>query len=107
MIDGKVVLDGGRFATIDEEAFVREVQERALALLEAHGTFRLIEGRRFTPFQYDGAPRPAAAARPPRAGENGRRPGWGRPGGRPGSLAAGRRKPDEAGAPTTLEPAAP
>jgi 5-methylthioadenosine/S-adenosylhomocysteine deaminase len=53
VIDGQVVLEGGRFATVDEEAFVREVHERALALSRRIGTFRLVEGRRFTPFGYD------------------------------------------------------
>ena len=53
VIDGKVVLEGCKFAGIDEEAFVREVNERALALSERVGTFRLILGRRFTPFDYD------------------------------------------------------
>ena len=53
VIDGKVVLEGGRFASIDEEAFVREVHDRALSLSQRIGTFRLAEGRRFTPFGYD------------------------------------------------------
>ena len=49
IVDGNVVLDAGRFPNIDEDAFVREVQERALALAERVGTFRLMRGRRFTP----------------------------------------------------------
>ena len=53
IVDGNVVLDAGRFPNIDEDAFVREVQERALALAERVGTFRLMRGRRFTPFHYD------------------------------------------------------
>ncbi|MFN8224282.1 MAG: amidohydrolase [Gaiellales bacterium] len=82
VIDGKVVLEGCRFATIDEEAFVREVQERALALSRRVGTFRLVEGRRFTPFRYDRTPRlpgtPAengSAAPPPAADEVSETPG--------------------------------
>jgi 5-methylthioadenosine/S-adenosylhomocysteine deaminase len=53
VIDGNVVLEGGRFANVDEEAFVREIHERALALSHRIGTFRLVQGRRFTPFGYD------------------------------------------------------
>ena len=49
VIDGKVVLEGGKFPNIDEEAFVQEVHERALALSKRVGTFRLMKGRRFTP----------------------------------------------------------
>ncbi len=63
VIDGRVVLEGGRFTTVDEEAFVREVHDRALALSRRIGTFRLVEGRRFTPFGYDRV-RSAAPARP-------------------------------------------
>ncbi len=63
VIDGRVVLEGGRFTTIDEEAFVREVHDRALALSRRIGTFRLVEGRRFTPFGYDRV-RSAAPAPP-------------------------------------------
>lgn len=62
VIDGEVVLEGGRFATIDEAAFVREVHERALALSKRIGTFRLVEGRRFTPFRYDRTSGPPAKA---------------------------------------------
>lgn len=54
IIDGRVVLEHGVFTMIDEEAFVREVHERALALSRRIGTFRLTQGRRFTPFSYDG-----------------------------------------------------
>ena len=56
VIDGRVVLEHGEFTTIDEEAFVREVNERALALSQRVGTFRLTRGRRFTPFSYDALP---------------------------------------------------
>ena len=35
VIDGKVVLEAGRFPNIDEEAFVREVHERALGTVAA------------------------------------------------------------------------
>jgi 5-methylthioadenosine/S-adenosylhomocysteine deaminase len=63
VIDGKVVLEGCRFTSIDEEAFVREVHDRALALSRRTGTFRLVEGRRFTPFGYDRI-RSSAHARP-------------------------------------------
>jgi hypothetical protein len=63
VVDGQVVLEGGRFATVDEEAFVREVHDRALALSRRIGTFRLVEGRRFTPFGYDRV-RSAVPARP-------------------------------------------
>jgi 5-methylthioadenosine/S-adenosylhomocysteine deaminase len=55
VIDGKVVLENGAFPNLDEEAFVQEVHERALALSQRIGTFRLVKGRRFTPFGYDGA----------------------------------------------------
>jgi 5-methylthioadenosine/S-adenosylhomocysteine deaminase len=54
VIDGKVVLEAGTFPNIDEEAFVQEVHERALALSQRVGTFRLLKGRRFTPRAYDG-----------------------------------------------------
>ena len=53
VVDGRVVLDAGRFPNIDEAAFVREVHERSLALAQRVGTFRLMRGRRFTPFAYD------------------------------------------------------
>jgi 5-methylthioadenosine/S-adenosylhomocysteine deaminase len=53
VVDGHVVLDAGRFPNIDEAAFVREVHERSLALAQRVGTFRLMRGRRFTPFAYD------------------------------------------------------
>ena len=65
VIDGKVVLEGGKFPNIDEEAFVQEVHERALALSKRVGTFRLMKGRRFTPWGYDGAW--GKTARPARA----------------------------------------
>jgi hypothetical protein len=66
IVDGNVVLDAGRFPSIDEEAFVQEVQERALALAQRVGTFRLMRGRRFTPFHYDrvGTQSPGGDARP-------------------------------------------
>jgi 5-methylthioadenosine/S-adenosylhomocysteine deaminase len=54
VIDGRVVLEGGKFPNIDEEAFVQEVHERAVALSQRVGTFRLMKGRRFTPHAYDG-----------------------------------------------------
>jgi 5-methylthioadenosine/S-adenosylhomocysteine deaminase len=54
VIDGKVVLEAGTFPNIDEEAFVQEVHERAVALSQRVGTFRLMKGRRFTPRAYDG-----------------------------------------------------
>ncbi len=69
VIDGKVVLEGCRFTTIDEEAFVREVHERALSLSRRIGTFRLVEGRRFTPFRYDRSSR--VPGRPPATEANG------------------------------------
>jgi 5-methylthioadenosine/S-adenosylhomocysteine deaminase len=53
IVDGRIVLENGRFTEVDEEAFVREVHERALALAQRVGTFRLVKGRRFTPFGYD------------------------------------------------------
>src|SRR5262245_60787179 len=71
VVDGQVVLEGGKFATVDEEAFVREVHDRALALSQRIGTFRLVEGRRFTPFGYDGVrsatPARATSEEPPSA----------------------------------------
>ncbi len=69
VIDGKVVLEDCKFASIDEQAFVREVHERALSLSQRIGTFRLVEGRRFTPFRYDRTSR--APAKRPAADENG------------------------------------
>lgn len=56
IIDGRVVLEGCEFPNIDEEAFIREVNDRALALARRVGTFRLTKGRRFTPFAYDDPP---------------------------------------------------
>jgi len=53
IVDGKVVLDEGRLTQVDEPAFVREVHERAIALAQRIGTYRLLRGRRFTPFGYD------------------------------------------------------
>src|SRR5207237_10451428 len=44
VVDGQVVLEGRRFPGIDEEAFVHEVNERALALSQRIGTFRLVKG---------------------------------------------------------------
>jgi 5-methylthioadenosine/S-adenosylhomocysteine deaminase len=70
IIDGNVVLDAGLFPNIDEEAFVREVQERAIALAERVGTFRLMRGRRFTPFHYDRVGT-AGAGSATRAGDEG------------------------------------
>ena len=43
----------GASRTSTRTAFVREVNERALALAQRVGTFRLMRGRRFTPFRYD------------------------------------------------------
>jgi 5-methylthioadenosine/S-adenosylhomocysteine deaminase len=71
IVDGNVVLDAGRFANIDEDAFVREVQERALALAERVGTFRLMRGRRFTPFHYDRVGTDKGGGTAARAGEDG------------------------------------
>ena len=66
VVDGEVVLDAGRFPHIDEAAFVREVHERSLALAQRVGTFRLMRGRRFTPFAYDrvGIPEADRGVRP-------------------------------------------
>jgi 5-methylthioadenosine/S-adenosylhomocysteine deaminase len=64
VVDGKVVLSNGTFATIDERAFAQEVHERAIALSKRIGTFRLMEGRRFTPFQYDRTSRVAPRRAP-------------------------------------------
>jgi hypothetical protein len=50
VIDGKIVLEGGRFTQLDEHALVREVQERALALSRRVGTHWLAKGRRLTPW---------------------------------------------------------
>jgi 5-methylthioadenosine/S-adenosylhomocysteine deaminase len=50
VIDGKIVLEGGRFTQVDEQALVREVQERALALSRRVGTHWLAKGRRLTPW---------------------------------------------------------
>jgi 5-methylthioadenosine/S-adenosylhomocysteine deaminase len=50
VIDGKIVLENGRFTQVDEEALVREVQERALALSQRVGTHWLAKGRRLTPW---------------------------------------------------------
>jgi len=68
VIDGKVVLEAGVFPNLDEEAFVQEVHERALALSQRVGTFRLLKGRRFTPRAYDGK---WAKTVPPQRSENG------------------------------------
>src|SRR5262249_22522249 len=72
VIDGKVVLEGCRFTTVDEDAFVREVHERALALSKRVGTFRLLQGRRFTPFDYDRIHSRAPSRQP--SADPGRRP---------------------------------
>jgi len=50
VIGGRVVLENGRFTQVDEDALVREVQERALALSRRVGTHWLAKGRRLTPF---------------------------------------------------------
>jgi 5-methylthioadenosine/S-adenosylhomocysteine deaminase len=50
VIDGRVVLENGRFTQVDEDAVVREVQGRALALSRRVGTHWLAKGRRLTPF---------------------------------------------------------
>lgn len=50
VIDGRVVLDEGRFTTIDESAVIQEMQDRALAASRRAGTFRFAIGRRLTPF---------------------------------------------------------
>jgi len=63
------VLEDCKFASIDEQAFVREVHQRALSLSKRIGTFRLVEGRRFTPFRYDRTSR--APVKRPAADENG------------------------------------
>ena len=61
--------DTGRKRRRNEDAFVCEVQERALALAERVGTFRLMRGRRFTPFHYDRVG-PGKAGGAARAGED-------------------------------------
>jgi 5-methylthioadenosine/S-adenosylhomocysteine deaminase len=45
VIAGNVVLDNGQLPALDEQAFLREVQERAIALSHRAGTRRLIEAR--------------------------------------------------------------
>jgi 5-methylthioadenosine/S-adenosylhomocysteine deaminase len=50
VIDGRLVLENGRFTQVDEDAVVREVQGRALALSRRVGTHWLAKGRRLTPF---------------------------------------------------------
>jgi 5-methylthioadenosine/S-adenosylhomocysteine deaminase len=42
---GKVVLENGKLPGFDEDAFLREVQERALALSRRAGTRQIVEGR--------------------------------------------------------------
>lgn len=69
VIDGEVVLDGGRLTRVDEDALVREVQERAVALADRIGTSWLAKGRRLTPWG-EGVntirePAPGPAAPPP------------------------------------------
>jgi 5-methylthioadenosine/S-adenosylhomocysteine deaminase len=63
IVDGRVVMAGGRLTTIDEAAFVREVHDRALALSERIGTFRLLRGRRLQPYGWDREPEPKPAER--------------------------------------------
>lgn len=50
IIGGEVVLKEGRSTRIDEEALIKELQERAVALSKRAGTARYVEGRRLTPF---------------------------------------------------------
>jgi 5-methylthioadenosine/S-adenosylhomocysteine deaminase len=45
IVEGKVVLRDGRFSQVDESAFLREVQERALALSRRSGTDYLVKQR--------------------------------------------------------------
>ena len=61
IVGGEVLLEKGRCTRVDEEALVREMQERAVAVSRRAGTIRFLKGRRFTPFgQYERAsiPRP-------------------------------------------------
>lgn len=87
IVDGAVVLENGVFPNIDEDALVREVQERAVSLARRVGTFRLTHGRRLTPWGHDGpehaprerqqVPRPTAGGgdeRAPAADESEARP---------------------------------
>jgi 5-methylthioadenosine/S-adenosylhomocysteine deaminase len=69
VIDGKIVLRDGRFPNVDEDALVREVQERAVALADRVGTSWLAKGRRTTPWGHGSVtirePTPGGPAPPP------------------------------------------
>jgi 5-methylthioadenosine/S-adenosylhomocysteine deaminase len=45
VVGGKLVLENGKLPGFDEDAFLREVQERAIALSRRAGTRRIIEDR--------------------------------------------------------------
>jgi 5-methylthioadenosine/S-adenosylhomocysteine deaminase len=45
VVGGKLVLENGKLPGFDEDAFLREVQERAIALPRRAGTRRIIEDR--------------------------------------------------------------
>ena len=50
VIDGRIGLDEGRFTQVDEDALVREMQERSAAVARRVGTSHLVEGRRMSAF---------------------------------------------------------
>lgn len=50
VVDGRIVLDDGRFTQVDEDALVREMQERAAVVARRVGTSHLVEGRRMSAF---------------------------------------------------------
>jgi 5-methylthioadenosine/S-adenosylhomocysteine deaminase len=56
IVDGRVVMAGGRLTDVDEDAFVREANDRAIALATRVGTSRLLKGRRFQPYGQDRDP---------------------------------------------------
>ena len=50
IVDGRVVIEDGRSTLVDEDALVRELQERSEAVARRTGTTRFTVGRRLTPF---------------------------------------------------------
>lgn len=55
IVNGEVVLSDGRSTRVDEREVMEEAQARAMELAERVGTSHLVEGRRFTPFNFDTA----------------------------------------------------
>jgi 5-methylthioadenosine/S-adenosylhomocysteine deaminase len=72
IVGGRVVIEDGRSTLVDEEALIRELQERSEAVARRTGTTRFVVGRRLTPFgsyEQAGAPRAVSTQAVPATGD--------------------------------------